>query len=81
MGAHGAAMDRPVDRMGEMWRAFWVGLAVFYWDPFIFVGCRGEGFFSHADPCILGVARRCRCSPMLIFRAWDTCAFSRVLIV
>ena len=30
--------------------------------------------FSHANPYILNVIQQCRCSPMLIFRAWATCA-------
>ena len=28
------------------------------------------GFFSHTNPYILNVTQQCRCSPMLIFRAW-----------
>ena len=29
--------------------------------------------FSHTNPQILNVTQQCRCSPMLIFRAWATC--------
>ena len=32
-----------------------------------------KGFFSHTNPYILNVMQQCRCSPMLIFRAWATC--------
>ena len=34
------------------------------------------GFFSHTNPYILNVTQQCRCSPMLIFRAWATCGNS-----
>ena len=35
------------------------------------------GFFSHTNPYISNVTQQCRCSPMLIFRAWATCAQTR----
>ena len=34
---------------------------------------RNESFFYHTNPYILNVTQQCRCSPMLIFRAWATC--------
>ena len=34
-------------------------------------------FFSHTNPYISNVTQQCRCSPMLIFRAWATCAQTR----
>ena len=36
-----------------------------------------QGFFFHANPYISNVMQQCRCSPMLIFRAWATCGLSR----
>ena len=44
---------------------------------FIFVGYRNDRFFSHTNPYILNVTQQCRCSPMLIFRAWTTCAYTK----
>ena len=35
--------------------------------------------FSHTNPYIWNVTQRCQCSPMLIFRAWATCAMSLLL--
>ena len=35
-------------------------------------------YFSHTNPYILNVAQQCRCSPMLIFRAWTTCGLRNV---
>ena len=34
---------------------------------------RNDRFFSHTNPYILNVTQQCRCTPMLIFRAWATC--------
>ena len=34
-------------------------------------------FFSHTNPYISNVTQQCRCSLMLIFRAWATCAQTR----
>ena len=34
-------------------------------------------FFSHTNTYISNVTQQCRCSPMLIFRAWATCAQTR----
>ena len=34
-------------------------------------------FFSHKNPYISNVTQQCRCSPMLIFRAWATCVQTR----
>ena len=36
------------------------------------------GFFSHTNSYILNVTQQCRCSPMLIFRAWATCVITFV---
>ena len=35
---------------------------------------RFMGVFSHTNPYILNVIQQCRCSPVLIFQAWATCA-------
>ena len=32
-----------------------------------------DRFFSHTNPYIANVTPQCRCSPMLVFRAWATC--------
>ena len=50
---------------------------MFYWNTFIFVGYRNDRFFSHKNPYTLNVTQQCRCSPMLIFRAWATCEIRR----
>ena len=34
-------------------------------------------FFSHTNTYISNVTQQCRCSPMLILRAWVTCAQTR----
>ena len=39
-----------------------------------YIGYRNDRFFSHTNPYISNVTQQCRCSPMLIFRAWATCA-------
>ena len=45
---------------------------------FIFVGYRNDRFFSHTNPYILNVyTQQSRCSPMLIFRAWATCVYTK----
>ena len=49
----------------------------FYWNPFIFVGYRNDRFFSHTNPYISKVTQQCRCSPMLIFRAWASCGLNK----
>ena len=41
--------------------------------PQFFVGYRNDRLFSHTNPYISNVTQQCRCSPMLIFRAWATC--------
>ena len=45
----------------------------FHWNPFIYVGYRNDRFFTHTNPYISNVTQQCRCSPVLIFRAWATC--------
>ena len=34
------------------------------------------GFSPHTNPYISNVTQQCWCSPMLIFRAWATCAYT-----
>ena len=38
---------------------------------YFLIGYGNDRFFSH-NPYILNVTQQCRCSPMLIFRAWAT---------
>ena len=38
---------------------------------------RSSRFFPHTNPYISNVWQQCRCSPMLIFRAWTTYAQTR----
>ena len=41
-----------------------------------FMGFYVNAFLFHKNPYILNVMQQCRCSPMLIFRAWATSGFS-----
>ena len=40
------------------------------------MGYRNDKFFSHTNPYISNVTQQCRCSPMLIFRAWLPVGYS-----
>ena len=42
----------------------------------LFMGFYVNAFLFHKNPYILNVMQQCRCSPMLIFRAWATSGFS-----
>jgi len=42
--------------------------------PVVSVTYENERFFCHTNPHISNVMQQCWCLPMLIFRAWATCA-------
>ena len=48
-------------------------VSCFLLKSFHFVCYGNDRFFSHTNPYILNVTQQCRCSPMLIFRAWAAC--------
>ena len=47
-------------------------------DLWPFYGFLCKRFFPHTNPYILNVTQQCRCSTMLIFRAWATCRLIQV---
>ena len=70
---HKRAINRPADHTGEDVTHILSKVSSFLLKSFHFVGYRNDRFFSHTNPYILNVTQQCRCSPMLIFRAWATC--------
>ena len=66
---HKTAINWPVDHILSK-------VSCFLFKSFQFrrLSYRNDRFFPHSNPYISNVSQQCRCSPMLIFRAWATCA-------
>ena len=48
-------------------------MAILWVVLFIFESYGNDRFFSDTNPYISNITQQCRCSTMLIFRAWATC--------
>ena len=71
---HKKAINRPMDRhRSDVTHILCKASCFFYWNPFIFAGDGNDRFFPNTNPYIPNVTQQCRCSPMLIFRAWASC--------
>ena len=57
----------------DLWPFYWFLCKRFSLYIKTFIGFN-DRFFSHTNPYILNVTQQCRCSLMLIFRAWATCS-------
>ena len=75
---HKTAINRPVDQPGETRYVTHIlsKVSCFLLKSFHFRTLyRNDRFFPHTNPYISNVTEQCRCSPMLIFRAWATYAY------